>query len=211
MIEAEYGEWLARGHAHQLAARPIDALLCYRRALKSNRNAVQVHFHLGEVLRDLGRRDEALAAFRTALMWQPKHLPSLLALGDMLRTSGARRGVRVLRARGVAGAVERCRSPGPGIVLARVERGARLLTTRAAHGPRRFVSRLGRPGPHPCPRFALDGAKRAPSIHRIACRLSTLGTASRGGSRERGRRHGTGQGSGTRSGRCSGCACRDHR
>ncbi len=89
MIEAEYGEWLARGHAHQLAARPIDALLCYRRALKSNRNAVQVHFHLGEVLRDLGRRDEALAAFRTALMWQPKHLPSLLALGDMLRTSGA--------------------------------------------------------------------------------------------------------------------------
>lgn len=87
MIEAEYGEWLARGHAHQVAARPIDALLCYRRALKSNRNAVQVHFHLGEVLRDLGRREEALAALRTALTWQPKHLPSLLALGDMLRTT----------------------------------------------------------------------------------------------------------------------------
>jgi protein O-GlcNAc transferase len=87
MIEPDYGEWLARGQAHQLDGRPIDALLCYRRALKSNRNAVQVHFHLGEVLRDLARRDEALAAFRTALTWQPKHFPSLLALGDMLRTA----------------------------------------------------------------------------------------------------------------------------
>src|SRR6202163_720959 len=35
MIEAEYGEWLARGQAHQQAARPIDAMLCYRQALKS--------------------------------------------------------------------------------------------------------------------------------------------------------------------------------
>src|ERR1700737_506291 len=58
MIEAEYGEWLARGQAHQQAARPIDAMLCYRQALKSNRNAVQVQFQLGEVLRDLGRRED---------------------------------------------------------------------------------------------------------------------------------------------------------
>jgi predicted O-linked N-acetylglucosamine transferase (SPINDLY family) len=85
MIEAEYGEWLARGQAHQEAARPIDAMLCYRQALKSNRNAVQAHFQLGEVLRDLGRREEAIAAFRTALTWQPRHLPSLVALADLLR------------------------------------------------------------------------------------------------------------------------------
>ena len=87
MIEAEYGEWLARGQAHQLAARPIDAMLCYRQALKSNRNAVQVQFHLGEVLRDLGRREESLAAFRMALTWQPKHAASLVALGDLLQTT----------------------------------------------------------------------------------------------------------------------------
>src|SRR5580704_16310641 len=74
MIEAEYGEWLARGQAHQQAARPIDAMLCYRQALKSNRNAVQAQFQLGEVLADLGRREEALAAFRMALTWQPQHL-----------------------------------------------------------------------------------------------------------------------------------------
>ena len=85
MIESEYGEWLARGQAHQQAARPIDAMLCYRRALKSNRNAVQVQFQLGEVLRDLGRREEALSAFRMALTWQPQHLPSLIALADLLR------------------------------------------------------------------------------------------------------------------------------
>jgi hypothetical protein len=85
MIEADYGEWLARGQAHQQAARPIDAMLCYRQALKSNRNAVQAQFQLGEVLRDLGGREEAIAAFRMALNWQPQHLPSLLALADLLR------------------------------------------------------------------------------------------------------------------------------
>ena len=85
MIEADYGEWLARGQAHQQAARPIDAMLCYRQALKSNRNAVQVQFQLGEVLRDLGRREDAIAAFRMALKWQPKHLSSLVALAGVLR------------------------------------------------------------------------------------------------------------------------------
>ncbi len=89
MIETEYGEWLARGQAHQQASRPIDAMLCYRQALKSNRNAVQVQFQLGEVLRDLGRRDEALAAFRMALTWQPQHLASLIAVGDLLRAAEA--------------------------------------------------------------------------------------------------------------------------
>jgi len=87
MIEAEYGEWLARGQAHQQAARPIDAMLCYRQALKSNRNAVQVQFQLGEVLRDLGRSEEALAAFRMALTWQPQHVGSLIAVGDLLRAA----------------------------------------------------------------------------------------------------------------------------
>src|SRR5450755_825282 len=87
MIEAEYGEWLARGQAHQQAARPIDAMLCYRQALKSNRNAVQVQFQLGEVLRDLGRSEEALAAFRMALTWQPQHVGSLIAVGDLLRSA----------------------------------------------------------------------------------------------------------------------------
>src|SRR6202042_3907626 len=59
--------------------------LCYRRALKVNRHGVQVQFHLGEVLAQLGLRDDAIASWRNALTWQPQHLPSLLALGDLLR------------------------------------------------------------------------------------------------------------------------------
>ena len=85
MIDSGYGEWLARGQAHQRAGRFVDAMLCYRRALKVNRHGVQVQFHLGEVLRELGLRDEAVTAWRTALTWQPQHLPSLLALADILR------------------------------------------------------------------------------------------------------------------------------
>ena len=53
MIDADYGRWLSLGQAHQNAGRSIDAMLCYRQALKSNRHAVIVQFHLGEVMRDV--------------------------------------------------------------------------------------------------------------------------------------------------------------
>ena len=89
MIDPAYGDWLARGQAHQQAGLAVDAMLCYRQALKVNRNAVQAHFHLGEVLRDLGLRNDAIAAWRGALTWQPRHVPSLLALADELRRAGA--------------------------------------------------------------------------------------------------------------------------
>ncbi|TMH00535.1 MAG: tetratricopeptide repeat protein [Betaproteobacteria bacterium] len=89
MIDADYGRWLSLGQAHQNAGRSIDAMLCYRQALKSNRHAVIVQFHLGEVMRDLGRRDDAVAAWAEALKWQPQHVPSLVALGNMLREGGA--------------------------------------------------------------------------------------------------------------------------
>jgi protein O-GlcNAc transferase len=89
VIDAAYGEWLARGQAHQQAGLAIDAMLCFRQALKANRHAVQAQFHLGEALRDLDRRDEAIAAWRAALSLQPRHVPSLLALADVLRRSSA--------------------------------------------------------------------------------------------------------------------------
>ena len=40
MIDAAYGEWLARGVAHQRAGATIDAMLCFRQALSVNRHAV---------------------------------------------------------------------------------------------------------------------------------------------------------------------------
>jgi predicted O-linked N-acetylglucosamine transferase (SPINDLY family) len=89
MIREDYGKWLARGRKHQEAGRPIDAMLCYRRALKSNQYAAQAQYRLGEVLRDLGRDDEALAAWRTGLFLAPGHERLLLSLGSAARRAGA--------------------------------------------------------------------------------------------------------------------------
>jgi protein O-GlcNAc transferase len=89
MIDPIYGEWLARGQAHLQAGLPIDAMLCFREALKHNRHAVAAHFHLGEALRSVRRYDEAIAAWRGALSMQPRHVPTLLALADVLRRHGS--------------------------------------------------------------------------------------------------------------------------
>jgi len=81
-------EWLARGEAQRKAGRPVDAMLAYRRALRSKEHAVQAHFHLGELLHDVGRDAEAFAAWRAALTQQPEHVPSLLAFAAAMRRSG---------------------------------------------------------------------------------------------------------------------------
>jgi predicted O-linked N-acetylglucosamine transferase (SPINDLY family) len=80
--------WLERGQAHQRAGGTVDALLCYREAVAANRYAIQAHFHLGEMLRDLGRDGDAFDAWRTVLTLQPRHLPTLLAFGAAARRVG---------------------------------------------------------------------------------------------------------------------------
>jgi len=89
MIDAAYGDWLARGQAHQRSGLPIDAMLCFRQALTINRHAVVAQHHLGEVLGSLRQRAEAIEAWRAALAMQPQHLPSRLALATELFRSGA--------------------------------------------------------------------------------------------------------------------------
>jgi protein O-GlcNAc transferase len=89
MIREDYGQWLARGRAHQQAGRPIDAMVCYRRALKSNAYAVQARYRLGEVLRDLGRDDEAQAAWRAGLSLEPGHVRLMLSVAGAARRAGA--------------------------------------------------------------------------------------------------------------------------
>ena len=88
-IRADYGQWLARGWEHQQAGRPIDAMICYRRALNSNAYAVQARYRLGEVLRELGRDDEAHATWRSGLALQPEHLRIQLSLAAAAHRSGA--------------------------------------------------------------------------------------------------------------------------
>ena len=51
-----FAEWLARGRSHQREGRAVDAMLCFRRALRDAPQSVDVRFHLGEVLWQLGCR-----------------------------------------------------------------------------------------------------------------------------------------------------------
>ena len=120
MVRADYGQWLARGWEHQQAGRAIDAMICYRRALNSNAYAVQARYRLGEVLRDLGRDDEAREAWRAGLSLQPEHVRLQLSLAGAARRAGAH-----------AEAIETYR---------------RVLKDHPEHGGARFglaVSRLG--------------------------------------------------------------------
>src|SRR6266700_2236185 len=89
MIREDYAKWLARARKHQLAGRPIEAMVCYRRALSSNSYAVQARYRLGEVLRDLGRPEEARAAWLAGLALSPGHLQLLLSLATTARQAGA--------------------------------------------------------------------------------------------------------------------------
>lgn len=88
MTAVEGDLWLARGQAHQRAGRNIDALVCFREALLADRYAIRAHYHLGEVLRDLGRYSDAFDAWRTVLTLQPRHVPTLLAFGAAARRIG---------------------------------------------------------------------------------------------------------------------------
>jgi predicted O-linked N-acetylglucosamine transferase (SPINDLY family) len=88
VIREDYGQWLARGWAHQQAGRPVDAMVCYRRALRSNQHAVQAQYRLGEVLSTLGRHEEARTAWRAGLALNPGHLRLLLNLAAWARHRG---------------------------------------------------------------------------------------------------------------------------
>jgi predicted O-linked N-acetylglucosamine transferase (SPINDLY family) len=89
MMREDYGQWFARGRAHQKAGRPIDAIVCYRRALRSNQHAVQTQYRLGEALRDIGRDDEARRAWRAGLALSPDHGGILLCSAEVARRAGA--------------------------------------------------------------------------------------------------------------------------
>jgi predicted O-linked N-acetylglucosamine transferase (SPINDLY family) len=89
MMREDYTHWFTRGRVHQKAGRPIEAMMCYQRALQSNAQAVRARFRLGEVLRELGRNAEARAAWHAGLDLNPAHLPMLLTLADAARQTGA--------------------------------------------------------------------------------------------------------------------------
>ncbi|HET6801610.1 MAG TPA: tetratricopeptide repeat protein, partial [Casimicrobiaceae bacterium] len=88
MTFERYAGWLARGRSHQAEGRAIDALLCYRRALREAASGIDARFHLGEVAWSLGNYAEAIAAWQHASELSPQHVPSLHALADAFAATG---------------------------------------------------------------------------------------------------------------------------
>ena len=79
-----YADWVARGRTHQWEGRPVDAMLCFRRALRESSRGVEALFHLGEVLWQIGRLPDAIGAWKQACESAPNFAPGLQALGEAL-------------------------------------------------------------------------------------------------------------------------------
>ena len=118
MVTTEYEDWLARGRAHQAQGRAIDAMLCFRRALRADRDASDARFHLGEVLWQLGRLPAAIAAWRDGTSVNAGHLAPNLALAEALLATGD-----------AAAAGARARGEGA------LQRSSRALSLRASPFP----------------------------------------------------------------------------
>ncbi|HEY2818139.1 MAG TPA: tetratricopeptide repeat protein [Casimicrobiaceae bacterium] len=81
-------EWLARGREHQVRGRAVDAMLCFRRAIRAAPQSVDARFHLGEVLWQLGRLPDAIAIWTEAAKLAPQHKASHQALTEALLGTG---------------------------------------------------------------------------------------------------------------------------
>jgi tetratricopeptide (TPR) repeat protein len=79
---SEYRQWVRRGRGHQWNGRAIDAMLCFRRAQRVDPRASDAPFYLGEVLWQLGRVPDAIAAWRDAAAANGAHLAPNLALAE---------------------------------------------------------------------------------------------------------------------------------
>src|SRR6188508_2119418 len=80
MADDAFATWMERGRAHQLAKRPVDAIPCFRRAVREAPASPVPHFHLGEVWWQLGRASDALGAWRRAADLDANFLAPRLAL-----------------------------------------------------------------------------------------------------------------------------------
>ncbi len=82
MAEGDYADWLQRGRVHQWQGRPVDAMLCFRRAAALAPTAADPRFLLGEVQWQLGAVAGAVEAWRDAAGVAPTHVASHLALAE---------------------------------------------------------------------------------------------------------------------------------
>ena len=81
-VATVYAEWLQRGLVHLGAGQPIDAILCFRRAIAADPRAADVRFRMGEALWQLGLVDEAIQSFRDAAQADAGFVAPRMALAE---------------------------------------------------------------------------------------------------------------------------------
>ena len=115
------------------AGRPIDALLCFRRALAANAGSADARFRLGEMLWQLGLTDEALQAWRDAAKADARFVAPRLALAEGLLTRGDYSGAQVVAAEAVSIAPTELRAQAAGSAAAAAMGDPAALTAFAQH------------------------------------------------------------------------------
>ena len=85
MNEPAKVDWIARGRHQQWSSRPIHALFCFKRAIERMPRDGDARFHLGEVLWQLGRVEQAKAEWREATVRAPR---PVLGRREITRRSG---------------------------------------------------------------------------------------------------------------------------
>ena len=98
MTAGGHADWLQRGLVHARAGRPIEAVLCFRRAIKDNAQVAQARFHLGEALWQLGMADEALQSWRESATADERFVAPRLALAEALLARSDYAGARAAAA-----------------------------------------------------------------------------------------------------------------
>ena len=122
---SEVADWIARGRTHQREGRPVDALLCFRRASRADPRAADPYFVLGEVLWQLGKLPDAVGAWQEAARVDPAYLAPWQAISEALLATGDPTGARA--------AAERVLALAPANVRARLILGiARVASDPAA-------------------------------------------------------------------------------
>ncbi len=126
-----FGNWIARGLAHQREGRPADAIPCFRRAAREDPQSPLPHFHLGEVLWQLGLGADALAAWRSSAHLGPTFVPPRLALCEAAMVQGEFASAQAVAqdVRSIAPADERSRVTA---IVAAAAQGDRAMLTAAA-------------------------------------------------------------------------------
>lgn len=77
-----YVQWLKRGRAHRRNGQPLDALQCFRRAMRERPPQPEAAFLAGEMLWHLGQLDDAMRTWRDTAEAHPRFLPAVHALSE---------------------------------------------------------------------------------------------------------------------------------